>query len=77
MTAAPTAEAAADVAEDRSLLEAIRAALIAEMERDERVVLYGTDVGIHGGVLRVAIADETGQLPSPRPVGFSHGIHQG
>jgi len=36
-----------------SILEAIRAALITEMERDERVVLFGMDVGKLGGVFRV------------------------
>lgn len=36
-----------------SLLEAIRSALIAEMERDERVVVFGEDVGRLGGVFRV------------------------
>jgi pyruvate dehydrogenase E1 component beta subunit len=36
-----------------TMLEAIRAALIAEMERDDRVVLFGEDVGTLGGVFRV------------------------
>jgi pyruvate dehydrogenase E1 component beta subunit len=36
-----------------SILEAIRAALVAEMERDERVILLGMDVGKLGGVFRV------------------------
>jgi pyruvate dehydrogenase E1 component beta subunit len=36
-----------------SVLEAIRAALISEMEREERIVLYGMDVGRLGGVFRV------------------------
>jgi pyruvate dehydrogenase E1 component beta subunit len=39
--------------QEMSFLEAIRAALIAEMERDERVVIYGMDVGTLGGVFRV------------------------
>jgi hypothetical protein len=30
---------------EMSLLEALRAALIAEMEADERVAVYGMDVG--------------------------------
>ena len=65
MTAAPTAEAPADVAEDMSILEAIRAALIAEMERDERVGLYGINQAVMCGVVHVepddvAIADEPG-----------------
>ena len=56
MTAAPArtaADPAPRVSEDMSILEGIRAALIAEMERDERVVLYGMDVGTLGGVFRV------------------------
>ena len=36
-----------------SILEAIRSTLIDEMERDERVVLLGEDVGTLGGVFRV------------------------
>jgi pyruvate dehydrogenase E1 component beta subunit len=36
-----------------SMLEAIRAALVAEMERDERVLVFGMDVGKLGGVFRV------------------------
>lgn len=36
-----------------SLLEAIRSALISEMERDERVIILGEDVGRLGGVFRV------------------------
>jgi pyruvate dehydrogenase E1 component beta subunit len=36
-----------------SILEAIRAALIDEMERDDRVLVYGMDVGQLGGVFRV------------------------
>jgi pyruvate dehydrogenase E1 component beta subunit len=42
-----------DAVTDMSILEAIRAALIAEMERDERVVVFGMDVGTLGGVFRV------------------------
>jgi pyruvate dehydrogenase E1 component beta subunit len=40
-------------APDRSILEAIREALAAEMERDERVLVLGMDVGKLGGVFRV------------------------
>jgi len=40
-------------AEDMSILEAIRAALFAEMARDERVLVFGMDVGTLGGVFRV------------------------
>jgi pyruvate dehydrogenase E1 component beta subunit len=36
-----------------SILEAIRAALIEEMDRDERVMVLGMDVGQLGGVFRV------------------------
>jgi pyruvate dehydrogenase E1 component beta subunit len=35
-----------------SMVEAIRATLGAEMERDERVVLLGQDIGVNGGVFR-------------------------
>jgi pyruvate dehydrogenase E1 component beta subunit len=37
---------------DRTMIEAIRGALTLEMERDERVVLLGEDVGTMGGVFR-------------------------
>src|ERR671933_2982229 len=33
-------------------LEAIRTALAEELERDERVILMGEDIGVHGGVFR-------------------------
>jgi 2-oxoisovalerate dehydrogenase E1 component subunit beta len=33
-------------------LEAVRAALAEELERDERVILIGEDIGVHGGVFR-------------------------
>ncbi len=33
-------------------LEAVRTALAEEMERDERVILLGEDIGVHGGVFR-------------------------
>lgn len=36
-----------------TLVEAINEALAQEMERDERVVLLGEDVGLNGGVFRV------------------------
>jgi pyruvate dehydrogenase E1 component beta subunit len=35
-----------------SMVEAIRATLAAEMERDERVILLGQDIGANGGVFR-------------------------
>ena len=35
-----------------SMVEAIRATLAAEMERDERVLLLGQDIGANGGVFR-------------------------
>jgi pyruvate dehydrogenase E1 component beta subunit len=35
-----------------SMVEAIRDALAGEMERDERVILLGQDVGVNGGVFR-------------------------
>ena len=44
---------AAPATEEMSILEAIRAALFAEMARDERVVVFGMDVGTLGGVFRV------------------------
>jgi pyruvate dehydrogenase E1 component beta subunit len=40
-------------APERSILEAIREALATEMERDERVLVLGMDVGKLGGVFRV------------------------
>lgn len=45
------------------MLEAIRAALITEMERDERVLLFGMDVGKLGGVFRVTrgLQDQFGE----------------
>jgi 2-oxoisovalerate dehydrogenase E1 component beta subunit len=33
-------------------LEAVRSALAEELERDERVILMGEDIGVHGGVFR-------------------------
>ena len=35
------------------MLEAIRSALIEEMDRDERVLVFGMDVGRLGGVFRI------------------------
>jgi pyruvate dehydrogenase E1 component beta subunit len=35
-----------------TMVEAIRAALAAELERDERVLLLGQDIGVNGGVFR-------------------------
>jgi 2-oxoisovalerate dehydrogenase E1 component beta subunit len=37
---------------EMSLIEAIRDALDGEMGRDERVIVLGEDVGLHGGVFR-------------------------
>jgi pyruvate dehydrogenase E1 component beta subunit len=36
----------------KSMVEAIRSTLAAEMERDERVLLLGQDIGANGGVFR-------------------------
>ena len=36
-----------------NLVQAINLALIQEMEKDDRVLLLGEDVGINGGVFRV------------------------
>jgi pyruvate dehydrogenase E1 component beta subunit len=35
-----------------SMIEAIRSTLRAEMERDERIILLGQDIGVNGGVFR-------------------------
>jgi len=35
-----------------NMVEAIRSALAEEMERDERIVLLGQDIGVNGGVFR-------------------------
>jgi pyruvate dehydrogenase E1 component beta subunit len=35
-----------------TMVEAIRSALAAEMERDERVLLLGQDIGVNGGMFR-------------------------
>ncbi len=37
---------------EMSMLEAINATLHEEMERDERVLMFGQDVGVNGGVFR-------------------------
>ena len=50
---APSAVHQAGSMADMSILEAIRSALIEEMERDERVMMIGMDVGQLGGVFRV------------------------
>ncbi|MHC4137768.1 MAG: alpha-ketoacid dehydrogenase subunit beta, partial [Planctomycetota bacterium] len=36
-----------------TLVQAINLALIQEMERDDRVIILGEDVGLNGGVFRV------------------------
>ena len=36
-----------------TLVQAINLALVQEMEKDDRVLLLGEDVGINGGVFRV------------------------
>ncbi|MBI4321991.1 MAG: alpha-ketoacid dehydrogenase subunit beta [Chloroflexi bacterium] len=36
----------------KTLIEAVREALFEEMQRDERVIVLGEDVGVHGGVFR-------------------------
>ena len=36
-----------------NLVQAINLALIQEMEKDDRVLLLGEDVGVNGGVFRV------------------------
>ncbi|MDQ6661348.1 MAG: alpha-ketoacid dehydrogenase subunit beta [Chloroflexota bacterium] len=36
-----------------TMIEAINLALTQELERDERVVLFGQDIGVNGGVFRV------------------------
>jgi pyruvate dehydrogenase E1 component beta subunit len=46
-------DATAAASRDMSILEAIRSALIDEMVSDERVMIYGMDVGTLGGVFRV------------------------
>lgn len=37
---------------EMNMIEAIRSTLAAEMERDERVLLLGQDIGVNGGVFR-------------------------
>jgi pyruvate dehydrogenase E1 component beta subunit len=37
---------------EMTMLEAINATLLEEMERDERVVVFGQDVGVNGGVFQ-------------------------
>jgi len=36
-----------------TLVQAINLALIQEMEKDDRVLLLGEDIGVNGGVFRV------------------------
>src|SRR5436305_6507674 len=36
-----------------TMIEALNNALSLELERDQRVVLYGQDIGLNGGVFRV------------------------
>ena len=36
-----------------TLVQAINLALVQEMERDDRVLILGEDVGLNGGVFRV------------------------
>src|SRR5436190_23027151 len=36
-----------------TMIEALNSALALELERDERVVLLGQDIGVNGGVFRV------------------------
>src|SRR5215207_5018794 len=37
----------------QTIIEALNSAMAAEMERDERIVLIGQDIGKNGGVFRV------------------------
>ena len=53
MLKVPGQPAAEDGPQQVSILEAIRGALIHEMDRDERVMVLGMDVGELGGVFRV------------------------
>ena len=57
-----------------TMVEAIRSALAAELERDERVLLLGQDIGVNGGVFRATEglqesfgADRVVDMPWPRP----------
>src|SRR5437899_8067150 len=36
-----------------TMIEALNSALALELERDQRVVLFGEDIGLNGGVFRV------------------------
>ncbi len=47
-----TSASAVDSVETMTMVEAIRSALTLEMQRDERVVVLGEDVGVLGGVFR-------------------------
>ncbi|MGB0098630.1 MAG: hypothetical protein WBP81_39575 [Solirubrobacteraceae bacterium] len=35
-----------------NMIEAIRGTLASEMERDERIILLGQDIGVNGGMFR-------------------------
>jgi pyruvate dehydrogenase E1 component beta subunit len=53
-TAAPTKpRLATEPIECRTIVQALRQALIEEMTRDDRVVLLGEDIGVFGGAYRV------------------------
>ena len=55
---------------ERSMVEAIREALHQEMERDDRVVVYGEDVAVNGGVFRATdglLERRPGLTPLARP----------
>ena len=47
----------------KTLIEAMRDGLREEMERDERVIIFGEDVGPRGGVFGVT-AHSGGRCPS-------------
>lgn len=59
-----SAHAADDGMAQMTFLEAIRAALRQEMQRDQRIIIYGEDVGVRGGVFRVTegLLQEFGEL---------------
>lgn len=67
MSLQPTAEPAGGarpVATPVTFLEAIREALLEEMERDERVFLLGEDIGEYGGAFKVTegLLDRFGEM---------------
>jgi pyruvate/2-oxoglutarate/acetoin dehydrogenase E1 component len=51
--AIPELPQAPEPARETTYLEAIREALLEEMERDERVFLLGEDIGVYGGAFQV------------------------